>query len=259
VLTNEKYIGNNVYNRTSFKLKKTHVVNRPDMWVRSEAVFEPIVSAEAFFTARGIIQERNRRISDEDMLAKLQELIRQHATLSAHLIDAADGIPTSAAYRGRFGSLLAAYRRVGFEPDRDYSFVEVNRQLRALYPNMFGDLVQRLSAVGARVEHKADDLLLINGEYSAAMVLSRCKPTAAGSLRWQVRIDGRVAPDITILVRMNPANELPADYYLLPIMDLMSPKFLLCEENGAHLDTYQFDSLDYFAEMSLRHRIEAVA
>jgi DNA invertase Pin-like site-specific DNA recombinase len=259
VLTNEKYIGNNVYNRTSFKLKKKHVVNLPDMWVRSEAVFEPIVSAEAFFTARGIIQERNRRISDEDMLAKLQDLIRQHATLSAHLIDAADGMPTSAAYRGRFGSLLAAYRRVGFEPDRDYSFVEINRQLRALYPNMFGDLVQRLSAVGARVEHKTDDLLLINGEYSAAMVLSRCTPTAAGSLRWQVRIDGRVAPDITILVRMNPANERPADYYLLPIMDLESPKFLLCEENGAHLDTYQFDSLDYFTEMSLRHRIEAVA
>ena len=43
VLTNEKYIGNNVYNRTSFKLKKTHVKNSPDMWVRAEAVFSPIV------------------------------------------------------------------------------------------------------------------------------------------------------------------------------------------------------------------------
>lgn len=259
VLTNEKYIGNNVYNRTSFKLKKMHVVNLPDMWIRSEAAFEPIVSPESFFMARGIIQERNRRISDEDMLTKLRELIRQHATLSAQLIDGAEGMPTSASYRGRFGSLLAAYRRVGFEPDRDYSFVEINRQLRALYPNMFGDLIQRLAAVGARVERNAADLLLINGEYSAAMVLSRCKSTAAGSLRWQVRIDGPVAPDITILVRMNPANEQPADFYLLPIMDLETSKFLLCEENGPHLDTYQFDSLDYFTEMSLRHRIEAVA
>ncbi|AAZ96300.1 hypothetical protein Tbd_0347 [Thiobacillus denitrificans ATCC 25259] len=32
VLTNEKYIGNNVYNRISFKLKKLRVVNTPDMW-----------------------------------------------------------------------------------------------------------------------------------------------------------------------------------------------------------------------------------
>src|SRR6185312_3349812 len=29
VLTNEKYIGNNVYNRVSFKLKKARVVNPP--------------------------------------------------------------------------------------------------------------------------------------------------------------------------------------------------------------------------------------
>lgn len=35
VLTNEKYIGNNVFNRTSFKLKKRHVHNAPDMWVRA--------------------------------------------------------------------------------------------------------------------------------------------------------------------------------------------------------------------------------
>ena len=32
VLTNEKYIGNNVYNRHSFKLKKLHVDNPPEMW-----------------------------------------------------------------------------------------------------------------------------------------------------------------------------------------------------------------------------------
>jgi DNA invertase Pin-like site-specific DNA recombinase len=37
VLTNEKYIGNNVFNRTSFKLKKKHVWNAPDMWVRPTA------------------------------------------------------------------------------------------------------------------------------------------------------------------------------------------------------------------------------
>lgn len=52
VLTNEKYIGNNVYNRTSFKLKKKHVNNAPEMWVRSDGVFKPIVAPEDFFVAR---------------------------------------------------------------------------------------------------------------------------------------------------------------------------------------------------------------
>jgi hypothetical protein len=40
VLTNEKYIGNNVYNRVSFKLKAKRVTNDPDMWVRADGAFE---------------------------------------------------------------------------------------------------------------------------------------------------------------------------------------------------------------------------
>ena len=44
VLTNEKYIGNNVFNRTSNKLKIRHTVNAREEWVRADGVFEPIVS-----------------------------------------------------------------------------------------------------------------------------------------------------------------------------------------------------------------------
>ncbi len=179
VLTNEKYIGNNVYNRTSFKLKKKHVRNSPDMWVRADAAFKPVVSPEDFFVARGIIQERLRRLSDEDMLAKLKSLAQQHAVLSSHIIDAAEGLPTSGAYRCRFGSLLKAYRLAGFQPDRDYRFLEINRELRELYPQLVADVTSRLDAAGATVTRDATtDLRLINGEYSAAMVLSRCRQAA---------------------------------------------------------------------------------
>lgn len=260
ILTNEKYIGNNVYNRTSFKLKKKHVVNTPDMWVRSDEAFTPIVSPEAFFMARGIIQERARRLTDEEMLARLKFLIQRHSQLSSHLIDTADDVPSSAAYRSRFGSLLQAYRRAGYEPDRDFRYVEINRDLRALYPRLVTDVMQRLDAVGAKVTQDAtSDLLLINGEFSASMVLSRCRETPAGSLRWLIQINRRLSPDITILVRMDAVNAKPADYYLLPIMDIESPRLLLCETNGAHLDTYQFDNLDYLAELASRTKLEDVA
>ena len=52
VLTNEKYIGNNVYHRTSFKLKLKHVDNPPDKWIRADGEFEGIVEPELFFTRR---------------------------------------------------------------------------------------------------------------------------------------------------------------------------------------------------------------
>jgi hypothetical protein len=156
--------------------------------------------------------------------------------------------------------LIRAYRLAGYTPERNYQYVEINRQLRDLYPHLVADVIQRLDAVGASVTRDAtSDLLLINGEYSASMVLSRCRKTPAGSLRWWIRINERIAPDITILVRMDPANEKATDYYLFPLLDLQEPKLLLCEANGAYLDTYQFDSLDYFAGLAERSKIEVAA
>ena len=48
MLTNEKCIGNNVYNRVSFKLKKKRVVNPPDMWIRADGAFAAIVDSSVF-------------------------------------------------------------------------------------------------------------------------------------------------------------------------------------------------------------------
>jgi hypothetical protein len=260
VLTNEKYIGNNVYNRTSFKLKKEHVRNAPDMWVRSDDAFEAIVPSEAFFIARGILQERCRRLSNDEMLARLKDLARRSAQLSSHLIDSAEDLPSSNAYRTRFGSLVNAYRLAGYEPERDFRYLEIRKDLRKLYPQLVADVIRRLDAVGASVTRDTNsDLLLINGEFSASMVLSRCQQTPAGSLRWLIQMNRRMVPDITILVRMDPSNQRPADYYLLPIMDIEAPRLLLCETNGAYLDTYQFDSLDYFAALAARKKIEVAA
>ena len=64
VLTNEKYIGNNVYNRHSFKLKKKHVDNPPQMWIRKEGAFVGIVPVETFVRAQEILAERSRKLSD---------------------------------------------------------------------------------------------------------------------------------------------------------------------------------------------------
>lgn len=260
VLTNEKYIGNNVYNRTSFKLKQRRVKNTPDMWVRKDDAFDAIISHELFYTAQGIIRERNHCYTDEEMIARLRTLMEKHPTLSAGLIDAAEGAPTSATYRARFGSLIRAYRLAGYVPERNYDYVAINQSLRQMYPGLIEDVMQKLDAAGASVTRDTNsDLLLINGEYSASMVLSRCRQTGAGSLRWLIRIEERCAPDITILVRMDAANERATDYYLLPIMDIASPRLLLCETNGAYLDTYQFQNLDYFTRLSKRQSIEAAA
>ena len=167
VLTNEKYIGNNVFNRISFKLKRKRIRNEPEMWIRADHAFASIVSEADFTAARTIIERRRRRLSDTEMLTLLRDLVARCSQLSARLIDEAPDMPTSSSYRSRFGSLIQAYRYAGYVPTRDYEYVEINRNLRQLYPQLVEDVIRRLDSVGATVTRDAStDLLLINGEYS---------------------------------------------------------------------------------------------
>lgn len=257
VLTNEKYIGNNVYNRISFKLKKKRISNPPDIWVRADGVYDAIVDPSSFMVARGIILERNRRYSDQEMIAMLSRLIEKHSDISAHLIDETEEVPSSATYRARFGTLVNAYRLAGFAPDRDYAYVEINRRLKRLHPTLVEDTVQRLKSVGATIgTSRTKRELLVNGEYTASLVISRCWQSPAGTLSWVIRFGQDRMPDITIMVRMNPANDEPSDFYLLPLLEIRSASLRLGEYNAAYVDAYRFDSLDGFARLAVRTRIK---
>ena len=260
ILTNEKYIGNNVYNRRSFKLKKKRVENEPEMWIRSDGVFEAAVDAQLFFTAQGIIRERNRRFSEEDMLERLKRLFEQHGYLSGLIIDEADSMPSSGSYQRRFGSLIRAYELIGFKPDRDYRYIEINRKLRQMHGRVVSDTIGAIEGLGGTVSRNPiTDLLTINGEFSTSIVIARCQQTPAGSLRWKIRLDTGLAPDITVALRMDRTNETPLDYYLLPLFEMTTDRVRLAEDNGLMLDAFRFDSLDFFFAMAERVKIMEIA
>jgi DNA invertase Pin-like site-specific DNA recombinase len=142
VLTNEKYIGNNVYHRTSCKLKQKHVENPPEKWVRANEAFVGIIDSTLFLAAQGIILTRSRKWSDEEMLEKLRGILTQHGRISGILIDEADDLPSSSAFRNRFGSLVSAYRLIGYDPEIDYSFIEINRQIRKKHPEIVAEVLE---------------------------------------------------------------------------------------------------------------------
>jgi DNA invertase Pin-like site-specific DNA recombinase len=258
VLTNEKYLGHNVYNRVSFKLKKARVRNPPDMWVRHDGAFLPIVETKDFYLAQGIILERHRRLSDDEMLERLRRLLEHKGKLTAHLIDEDDGTPSSAAYRHRFGTLVAAYAHIDYVPPCDYSFLELRRRLGEIHPTIVEGIVRSMQQAGGRVEVDEDaGLLRLNGQLSVSVVLSRYQTTDAGSPWWSVRLGSE--PDLTIAVRMDGANEAPFDYYVLPALDRAAGRLRLREDNAAELDTFRFDSLDYVCGMAEQVRIEVAA
>ena len=262
VLTNEKYIGNNVYHRTSFKLKAQHVANPPDKWIRVDGAFEKIVDLKMFLAAQEIILARSRKLSDEEMLEKLRGVLQKHGRLCGILIDEAEDFPSSAAYRHRFGSLVTAYRLIGYEPQIDYSFIETNRKLRLQHPEIVQSVIEQIQGLGAAALYDTDtNLLHVNGEIRVSIVLCRHQNTPAGSSRWVIRLDEGLKPDITVAVRMDSTNEGIRDYYLLPGIDMCweNDRLRMAEVNGIYLDAYRFETLDYFFGMAERKQIEEAA
>ena len=260
VLTNEKYIGNNVYNRLSFKLKQQRVENDPEDWIRAEGAFERVVDPELFLRAQEIIRIRRRRYTDDELLEGLRELYGRKGYLSGVVIDEAEGLPSSNVYQRRFGSLFRAYELIGFAPDIDYSYIAVNRALRELHARIVSDVIQEVERLGGSVtQDKATGLCTVNGEFSASIVIARCRWTGAGARRWTIRFDTGLAPDITVAVRMADCNEKPLDYYLLPLSDIAGGRIRLTEENGFLLDSFRFDTLDFFLSMAARFSFTEMA
>jgi DNA invertase Pin-like site-specific DNA recombinase len=260
VLTNEKYIGNNVYNRISFKLKRKRVRNPPEMWVRRDAAFEAIVDASDFTSAQNLILERHKHVSDDELLQRLRDLVSHHGRLSGLLIDETDGMPSSSAYRHRFGSLIRAYGLIDYDPGRDLSFIEINRRLRQIHPKIIDDAVRSLEQNGGVVTRNADtDLLVVNGMLTVSIVIARCYTTPSGALRWPVRLDVGLEPDLTIAVRMDAPNEAPLDYYVLPSLDVHGVRLRIREDNGIFLDGYRYESLDFFFRMAQTARVKVAA
>jgi DNA invertase Pin-like site-specific DNA recombinase len=259
VLINEKYIGNNVWNRVSGKLKGKRVRNDQSMWIRAERAFVAIVDLGLFEAAQAIIRERSIRLTDEEMLSGLANLFQRQSMLSGLIIDEAENLPSSSSYRSRFGSLLRAYNLVGYRPQRDYRYVQINRALRQLHPEVAAEVISGFSSSGAVVNRGDDDLLIINGEFSVSVVVVRCRRTPAGSLRWRLRFDTGLRPDITVAVRMDSGNRRPLDYYLFPRIDRLSAAIRLSEDNGLLLDAYRFETLDLLYRLGERERIAEAA
>ncbi|MCW4589687.1 recombinase family protein [Gluconacetobacter entanii] len=260
LLINEKYVGDNVWNRRSFKLKKTRVRNEPEMWIKAQNAFDAIVERELFESARSIINTRSFRLSDEEMLHSLKKLYHQKGLLSGIIIDECDHLPSSGAYSARFGSLLRAYHLVGFKPDRDYRYIVINRELRRLHPEIIQKIVAELQTTGSTAWHDLrTDRIVINDEFSISLAIARCIETSTGLLRWKIHFDTSLITDIMIVVRMDSTNRKIIDYYLFPRIDIISGKLRLSEDNGFALDAYRFDTLELLYNIATPISIAEVA
>jgi hypothetical protein len=169
-------------------------------------------------------------------------------------------MPSTSIYTHRFGSLIQAYQMVGFTPDRDYRYLEINKFLRRYHPEIVNQTESQIAKLGGVIRRDpATDLLFVNNEFSISLVLARCQIPKSGRYHWKVRFDTSLAPDITVAVRLNQTNQATLDYYLLPRLDFGQSRINLAEHNSIEFESYRFDSVDYLYGMAEQTRLRRIA
>ena len=213
LLANEKYIGTQVFGRSSCILTNPKVWNPPEKWVRLEGAFEAIVEPDLFRRAQETIAGWTSRISNDDAILRLRQLFEQHGHLCAKLINSTPGMPGSAFYEERFGGLLRAYARVGFEPQRDYRFLsDYTRRRRQLF-QLRDQVASAMRVRGLAVEHKPGALLLKCNGVRVAVMLA-LKHAIGKKVRWSAQVPGPVAPRWVLIARPTDDGASIRDYWL---------------------------------------------
>lgn len=103
MLKNEKYIGNLIFNKASFKLKNKAISNPPESWVRCDNAFPAIVPIELYDAAQRERRRRNGRYSTEELIAILRRIYREKGRISSNLINQDADAPTATLFWCRFG------------------------------------------------------------------------------------------------------------------------------------------------------------
>lgn len=114
VLRNPKYLGLQVWGRTSDYLSGNVTRVPKERWAICEKAFQPIITPDLFDRAQERIANYTHNLSDEQMLERLRPLLASHGKLSNMIIDKSRSCPCVSTYYARFGGLLNVYQRLGY-------------------------------------------------------------------------------------------------------------------------------------------------
>jgi DNA invertase Pin-like site-specific DNA recombinase len=143
ILTNPKYMGTVVYNRTSSKLNGKIVPNPVEQWVCREGAFAPMVDTQTYLEAQKIAEERLVVLTNYQVLDQLSSLLKREGRLSAAIINKDRQTPCVEAIMRRFKSLSAVYELIGYSIKRDNQGIAERRKerLKAMGTQSLGDAI----------------------------------------------------------------------------------------------------------------------
>jgi len=249
MVTNPKYIGANVTNRQSTKLRTRRVTNPPEMWVRRDNAFQALVEADLFRKAVAESEARSH-LTDEQLLERLRGLLHKYGKVSERLIRASLGMPCTQVFTSRFGGLAEAYKRIGFQPRRNLAYVVRDRALTPIRREFIARVVSTLRSFGASVEQDArGQFLTVNENLNVRVGITRCRVIKRFN-SWKFQLISPWTPDVSIFARLAPGNETILDYFCVPASKEKRTQITVSPKTPPTCDVQQFEDLDFLQDLA---------
>jgi hypothetical protein len=250
MVTNPKYVGVNVTNRQSAKLRGRRVNNPPDMWIRRDDAFQGIVDPDLYRKTEAEALARSCFLTDEQLLELLRRLLRKHGKLSERLLKASPDMPCGQVYAMRFGGLAEAYRRVGYQPYRNLSWVKRDQPLALIRREFITRVVGTLRSLGASVQQDVrGQFLTINENLIVRISITRCRALRQIN-SWRFQLRSPAQPDVTVFARLAPGNETILDYFCVPRSKKNLAQITVSSLTPVTRDIEQFVDLTFLKDLA---------
>lgn len=223
ILTNEKYAGTLIFNRSTQRLRSSRRPNDKDKWIRVEDAFPGIVSRELFNKTRQVRLRRGKYWTNDEMLDGLREILVEHGSVSVDLINNSD-LPSAKSYALRFRGLVAAFEAAGVSGPSLSQATITRFRLRCVTKDMAFELESCARRANASVEKVTSRTYRING-ITVRLLCTRCRYERTHPC-WKVTVRHVPAVDFILWVRMNSTNETVAQIYLLPVQNFPEHQYL---------------------------------
>ena len=217
ILRNPKYIGWNVYGRSSQRLHMPRIKMPKPTWTVVPGAWPPLIDQGTFESAQ--VQFTNQTVfkSNAQLIDELAALLRAKGTLSERLVMEDLDLPSQGAYRNRFGSMSQAFALAGYGKAR-LEALDARRKRRTVRDQLIADLVggsRRKISIVQPDGHWRPRLRLPNRSMISVYVCPSFR-NRDGARRWALNPVSREKRYVSLIARLNMSNDAVQDCFVLP-------------------------------------------
>jgi DNA invertase Pin-like site-specific DNA recombinase len=224
ILTNAKYAGCLVWNRTSQVLHSGYVARKREHWIVTPRAIPPLIcqatfdKAQTFLAQSARLHSEHRTWSDQELLDKLKRLLDRRGKVTARLISSTPDMPSTATYYCRFGGFRRIYAMIGYRGEVGAFDKTIGRgrtmQLRDDILNRVKSLFPLKVAVFNRGHDTRPILTLDNGLRIVLRICSR-EPTVR-KVRWRLYRGQPQAAQLALICLLNEKSDGVYRFFLVP-------------------------------------------